>query len=271
MLPASSPLKCMSPSDIYMLLKSSDFILHDLNKAELFDDCDVAPGEDLPSYELELVLRKWYPVDRSRELRCFVRRELLLGTSFFSNDRLTPCSYPCEPGISQRDPNYYDFWNDSDTQRKVLAAVTTFWEENIKGKWEATRGECKYSSCLRLSRTQIAADTFDLLLTRDLSRGHIIDFNPYAPKTDPLLFSYDELLELLDQAIASTNFTPEFRVVDSPSHPAATRNAPAHQHNMVPIEALTLSSGRDVQEFAGMWREEVARSAAPDSDSDDDA
>ena len=78
MLPAGSPMKCMAPSDVYMLLKSSDFILHDLDAAQVFEGCDSAVAQ--PKYELELVLRKWYPVDRSRELRCFVRRERLLGT-----------------------------------------------------------------------------------------------------------------------------------------------------------------------------------------------
>ena len=93
MLPASSPLKCVSPSDVYMLLKSSDFILHDVDAAKLFDDCDCPPDTDLPRHELELVLRKWYPVDRSRELRCFVRRETLIGTSIDKDavyDMLTP-------------------------------------------------------------------------------------------------------------------------------------------------------------------------------------
>lgn len=32
-----------------------------------------------PHYDLELVLRKWYPVDRGRELRCFVRSNELIG------------------------------------------------------------------------------------------------------------------------------------------------------------------------------------------------
>ena len=117
--------------------------------------------------------------------------------------------------------------------------------------------------------SDLFADTFDFLLTRDLSRGHIIDFNPYSPKTDPQLFTYEELLELLNQAIASPNFVPELRVVDSPSHPSATRNAPAHQHNMVPIEALMLSSGRNVEEFADVWQQELRRST--DGDSDDDS
>jgi hypothetical protein len=101
------------------------------------------------------------------------------------------------------------------------------------------------------------SDTFDILLTRDLSRGHLIDFNPYAPRTDPLLFTYEELLTLLTHDRIST---PQLKVVDSRTHPAATRNAPANQHNMIPFEALTLSSGKDIEQFSDMWQNELQRS-----------
>ena len=76
MLPSSSPLKCASPADVYLLLKSSDFISHDLNRDLVFDGQTPGPNEP---YVLELVLRKWYAVDRSREMRCFVRAGRLIG------------------------------------------------------------------------------------------------------------------------------------------------------------------------------------------------
>lgn len=114
-----------------------------------------------------------------------------------------------------------------------------------------------------IPRTPPPTDTFDFLLTRDLSRGHIVDFNPYLPRTDPLLFTYEEL-----HAILLAREGLELRVVDSPAHPAAARNAPAHQHNMVPIEALTMSSGRDVGEFADVLQEEIRKSMAGE-DGDD--
>jgi len=57
------------------------------------------------------------------------------------------------------------------------------------------------------------------------------------------------------------------RVIDSPAHPAAVRNAPQHQHNMVPLEALTLSEGRSMEEFAATWMDQVRRGAV-DSDED---
>jgi hypothetical protein len=116
-----------------------------------------------------------------------------------------------------------------------------------------------------------AADTFDVLLTRDLTRFHIVDFNPYAPRTDSLLFTYAELAVLFSAAALSTTPpTPVLRVIDSQGHPTAARNAPEHQHNMVPLEALTLSQGRNMEEFAAAWMDQVRRGAVAD-DSDDDS
>jgi hypothetical protein len=118
-----------------------------------------------------------------------------------------------------------------------------------------------------------------VLLTRDLTRFHIIDFNPYAPRTDSLLFTYEELATLFAAATSTTTTSslpapapapaPTLRVIDSPAHPAANRNAPQHQHNMVPLEALTLSEGRNMEEFAAAWMEQVRRGAV-ESDEDGD-
>jgi len=119
-----------------------------------------------------------------------------------------------------------------------------FWETNIKGRWETSSDY-----------------TFDVLLTRDLKRAHIVDFNPYATRTDPLLFTYDDLLSLL---IHDRSLAPKLKVIDSRMHPAATRNAPAYQHNMIPFEALSLSSGRDIEKFSDLWQEELQRSMEND-------
>ena len=116
----------------------------------------------------------------------------------------------------------------------------------------------------------LAADTFDVLLTRDLSRFHIVDFNPYAPRTDALLFTYAELADIFSAGTTTSSAIPVLRVVDSRGHPTAARNAPEHQHNMVPLEALTLSQGRNAEEFAAEWMDQVRRGAAVD-DSDDDS
>jgi hypothetical protein len=143
LLPPSAPLKCTSPADVYMLLKSSDFINHDLLVDNVFDGCNT--NEDIlqkTEYELELVLRKWYPVDRAREIRCFVRDNALLGEFTFKK-----CSTSYEGlliliGISQRDTNYYEFWNEQETKSKVIAGVEDYWEQNIKNIW-TTQQDCE--------------------------------------------------------------------------------------------------------------------------------
>jgi len=219
LLPPSSPLKCVSPADVYLLLKSSDFISHDLNPETVFDGCHL-DGSSLPTYDLELVLRKWYPVDRGRELRCFVRGNVLIA-------------------ISQRDTNLYEFWNEPHTQAKVSSTVQAFWRTNILPKWTSSEDYI-----------------FDFLLTRDLSKGHILDFNPYAPKTDSLLFTYEELRDL----IHPDTRLPILRVIDSPFHPGAAANAPAHQHNMIPFEAVSMSNGLNIEEFANIWKNSVKES-----------
>ena len=40
---------------------------------------------------------------------------------------------------------------------------------------------------------------------------------------------------------------------------------------MVPIEALAMSAGRGVADFAGAWAEEIRKSMAQESDDDDDS
>ena len=102
----------------------------------------------------------------------------------------------------------------------------------------------------------VSPDIFDFLLTRDLSKGHILDFNPYAPKTDPLLFTYEELRDLIRPGTR----LPVLRVIDSPSHPAAAANAPAHQYNMIPFEAVSMSNGLNIEEFADLWKDSVKES-----------
>ncbi|KIK16478.1 hypothetical protein PISMIDRAFT_266356 [Pisolithus microcarpus 441] len=141
---------------------------------------------------------------------------------------------------------------DTEIQKTIRTTVSKLWEEVVRPNWNFPQKDY----------------VFNLPLTRDLSGGHVIDFSPYAPRTDPLLFTYEELHEVLSKAIqdasASQTFLPELRVIESPLHPAATQSMPAYQHNRVPIEALTLSEGRNIVEFGKIWQEEVRRAVRED-------
>ncbi|KAF8340548.1 cytoplasmic protein [Cantharellus anzutake] len=245
----SSPLKCTSPADVYLLLKSSDFIIHDLEPERVFEGCGLDIQANVPSYELELVLKKWYPVEGPREIRCFIRDGRLIA-------------------LCQRDPNFFDFLNEPSTFEQIRQTALRFWTEKVKDTWT---GSPNY--------------VVDIYLTRDLSNAHIMDFNPYAQRTDPILFTYQELHEfyssnaaLMDppgitspsqsQDLNKTTPSPIFRVIPSRAHVLAGRNIPRHAHNMMPREALEFSQGRTVAALQEVWKEEIKRAMENDSESD---
>lgn len=77
-------IKCQTPGDVYLLLKSSDFCLHDVLMQTL-KECKDYPTDDQttssPLPPLQLSLRKWCTLYPSMEFRCFVRRHGLLAIS----------------------------------------------------------------------------------------------------------------------------------------------------------------------------------------------
>ena len=128
MLPQTDggPLCCRSPADIYLLLKSSDFISHDLDPVRAYASGPDASGRfpldsgSQPSppgqpgaVPLEIVLKRYLDVNPSREWRCFVRQDVLVG-------------------ISQRDTNVYHFLQSEETQREVVEEIREFWEDEIR-------------------------------------------------------------------------------------------------------------------------------------------
>ncbi|KAN0015579.1 hypothetical protein ACTFIU_008315 [Dictyostelium citrinum] len=103
-------LKCTNTTDIYLLLKSSDFINHDLMQFSINED---DKDDSLTPYYL--VLRKWQNLQPSMEFRCFVKDNQLLG-------------------ISQRDTStYFKFLKDK--KQKIQDAIVNFYNESINGKF----------------------------------------------------------------------------------------------------------------------------------------
>ncbi|KAL2248849.1 cell division cycle protein 123 homolog [Sesamum indicum] len=69
-------LKCTNFSEIALLLRSSDSVVHDLCHA--YDSCTDKTASRPSSFFL--ALRKWYPsLKPEMEFRCFVRHKLLVG------------------------------------------------------------------------------------------------------------------------------------------------------------------------------------------------
>ncbi|KAF9167518.1 hypothetical protein DFQ26_004290 [Actinomortierella ambigua] len=155
---ATNTLKCHNVSDIFLLLKSSDFIVHDMGHA--YEDCSdehagAGSGVRTRPENLYLVLRKWFDLSPSMEFRCFVVNNELVG-------------------ISQRDMTYYEFLKD--IKEDVEDMIEDFFEDHIQNKFP----DPDY--------------TFDVYITRNRERIYLIDFNPLAQKTDSLLYGWEEIL-----------------------------------------------------------------------------
>lgn len=113
-----------------------------------------------------------------------------------------------------------------------------------------------------------------------------MDFNPYHPKTDTILFTYEDLLGIFNDTQSlkagssndvvsettqdSTQQLPIYRIIDSPYHPNATKNAPTNQHNAVPYDILHLSAGKDIATFTDTWEEILKQNVNNSMDDDND-
>ncbi|GAA6023520.1 hypothetical protein JCM8202_002664 [Rhodotorula sphaerocarpa] len=263
MLPGQN-MKCQTPADVYLLLKSSDFISHDLDHA--FDDCVDHEPPPPPEQQTagtepeaatspradrlrprarpysELVLKKWFDMPKSQEWRCFVRENRLLG-------------------VSQRDTTLYDFLQPREAQIEIRDLVHDFWRTSIRDE------------------APLKNYVLDIYITRDRSRAFVIDFNPFSPRTDPLLFSYPDLYDLFlasspapgtaagyeprpqQQDDAERAFEPELRVVTPASDPASQSAVPRYAHNRYPKDVVDLSEGQSIAEFAKEWMTQVGEAA----------
>ncbi|OXG26247.1 cytoplasmic protein [Cryptococcus neoformans Bt120] len=221
---SSGPLYCSSPADMYLLLKSSDFISHDLDHERAYSGVQGPQVEEMP--KIELVFKKFESLNPSREVRCFVRNNVLVG-------------------ITQRDMNFYDHLQPEEVRSKISRTVREFWEDEIRENYE---GGDDY--------------VFDLYLSPNFDSATIIDFQPYRESTDSLLFTYEELLAILQASMSLSDSElrprlPLFKIIDSQAHPAVTRNAPTYQSNMMPLEMIEFSEGRNMAEFKEAWDEAV--------------
>lgn len=156
----ANTMECRNANDVYLLLKSSDFVTHDL--AHAFDDCVDINDENLTADDIpyHLALRKSVPnYNPSVEFRCFVRERKLL----------------C---ICQRDLNHFEFLFEM--QHRLAASIKEFFEVRIRDTFPDE------------------SFVFDVYVPQPYDRVWLVDFNPWAPRTDPVLFSWLELFNMPD-------------------------------------------------------------------------
>jgi hypothetical protein len=244
---ATNSMECRTPNDVYLLLKSSDFVTHDLEHA--FDDTedDADASAVTPTIPYHLVLRKWIVLNPAVEFRCFVRNRKLIA-------------------ICQRELNHFDFLFHM--QDKLRESILETFETQLKNTFPDPNF------------------TFDVYIPPPHDRVWVVDFNPWAQRTDPLLFSWLELLTLpepADPVAYSTDeseedevlpdlFVPEFRLVKRDDPEAYNFTTAQYSAHKLPKDVVDASSGEgNLREFAMQWREAqriAEQQAAEDSDTD---
>lgn len=202
MLPDNT-MRCLNANDVYMLLKSSDHINHDI---------------ELQPNPLVLVLREWFDLHPSSEFRCFVFEGRLVA-------------------ISQRQTHFYEFL---EAQRSQLLTLLT--------------------SLVQSALERFGTPTFvlDAHVSQTKERAFVIDFNPWDPKTDSILFAWDEL----DALCASTNAPPELRLVERQDRTRAFSSKPFSTSH-VPADFVDMQRG----DFLGLIAEMKAQRAQEDLES----
>ncbi|KAI5289671.1 hypothetical protein KEM54_003461 [Ascosphaera aggregata] len=263
---ATNDLECRSANDVYLLLKSSDFITHDLDHA--LDDTVKDPDPENPHGKGKnkeqlsgsttekvphvLVLRKYFNLNPSVEFRVFVR------------DRNIVC-------LCQRDLNYFDFLFP--LQDELRRKIQEFFEQHLKDKFP----DSNY--------------VFDVYIPAPHDRVWLIDINPFAPRTDPILFSWSEVLDMQASPVEETDrpiirgvndlksniedseseaeeeiYVPEFRLVkkdDPEAYNFTSQKYSAHKMPKDVVDASRSGPG-GMTEFLGTWKEMLEKNIEED-------
>ncbi|KAI9271869.1 D123-domain-containing protein [Phascolomyces articulosus] len=208
---ATQSLKCTSPFDVFLLLKSSDFVNHDVNYA--FEHCTSGIEQE---QQHQLVLRKWQDLQPPMEFRVFIKNKEIIG-------------------ISQRDLTYYEFLEGM--KDDIEDMIFDFFEDHVQQMFPSDNY------------------VMDVYVERQRRKVWIVDFNPFTPATDGLLFEWSELTQLdvnhHHSEQQEDQHEPEFRIIHSEAE-ANTHvcSGPRFATNMVPRDMIDLSDGRTVAEFA---------------------
>ncbi|EGW35098.1 uncharacterized protein SPAPADRAFT_58241 [Spathaspora passalidarum NRRL Y-27907] len=164
---AGNTTKCTSIDDIFLLLKSSDHIVDDLD----FPFSAVEKSTSLPEIEYELVLKQWQDVNPALEFRVFIKDEKILG-------------------ISQRDLNHYEYLEG--LKQELDQKISEF----VYDKVIPTIG----------CHTTLDKYILDVYIPRPFDKVYVIDINPFSRKSDSLLFTWNELLTLDTSAIHDDSY-----------------------------------------------------------------
>lgn len=234
-------MQCKTPGDVYLLLKSSDFCLHDvlgkaLEDCRDYNDSEYVLGERGPP--LQLVLRKWCNLHPSMEFRCFIRHDTMIAIS--------------QRHHSQHYPHLMRDW------QQIRDTLQDFWYDYIRGRFLASHLDQQQTGGDAVSATEFSSNYVVDLYLDQKDRAWILDFNPWARSTDPLLFEWSELMVMDADDTANEGstddvempHTPEMRIVETEQQvrhdPLASYRAPI---DTLELASMTRGDSKQFEEF----------------------
>lgn len=188
------------------------------------------------------------------EFRCFVKHRTLIG-------------------ITQRDLNHYAFLEQIRPQ--LWRKIKTFFREKLR----FTFPDASFVFDVYIPENSFEKD--------GLGRVRLMDINPWAPRTDSLLFGWQELLEMdVKNPLYGTSsnetgadvsgddtvtegeeedddieyrpeMSPEFRIIEKDDPAAYNFSSPQYSAHKLPKEVVDASMGGQggLMEFAMQWKE----------------
>lgn len=159
----------------------------------------------------ELVLRKWMDINSALEFRVFIKNRVIVG-------------------VSQRDLNYYDYLDK---------LVPTF-RAKIDDMFALVIEPGLEDDCVIV----------DIYIPRPFSKVWLIDFNPFSRKTDSLLFTWHELLQINHKEV----FKYDIRLVSETNLGRFSKKE--FSENQVPLDVIDASVNSETMiELARKWHD----------------
>lgn len=232
--PVTPKLNWSAPIDATWILPNNSMKCNEVNEIYLllnasnyimhdlehaYDECQ-KDTNDAVIPETELILREWFDVNPALEFRVFVKDRRIIG-------------------VTQRDLNYYDYLEAlSDTFKDL---IDEFVEDVVLPKFPDK------------------SLVLDVYIPRPFNKVYLIDINPFARKTDSLLFSWNELIthgnivvdENEDDA-ASSDY--ELRLITENN--TGCFASKEHSENQVPSDIVEASLNPSaIRELVQKWKE----------------
>lgn len=174
-------MQCVNFEDVFLLLKASDFAVHDMTEAYAGCEADnnsttVDQVRSMGPENVYLVLKKWCSFFDSMLFRCFVVSGALVGVSQRNCDEYFPFLFDQQDHLCERIYTFFDahFRKQNGSKKSAVFPDPDF--------------------------------IFDVYVDKQ-HRVYLLDINVFGGVTDPLLFSWEELMELRGAHERSTTST----------------------------------------------------------------